>query len=185
MGRGAEPVEAEPRRLAGHAIRAIADQSRTQQRRGVYVVVRVRHREAEAGVGDGELGVAAVDLIAGIARLPAEVLSTSRAIGARAAGPAEPRHADAITGGEALHAAARADDAADDLVPGNDGQLDRREVAVDDVQIAVAHARRRGADQHLAAVRLVDVDGFDGQGCERLATEGGGHLHDGVLTRRA
>ena len=48
---------------------------------------------------------------------------------------------------------------------------------VDDMQIAVTHPGRRGADQHLAAPRLVDVDRFDGQRLVHLAKDRGVDLH--------
>ena len=46
----------------------------------------------------------------------------------------------------------------------DDRPVDRKAAqAVDDVQIAVADPGRRGADQHLAAPRLIDLDLFEGQ----------------------
>ena len=56
-------------RVAGHAQRAVADQPGAQQRRGLGVAVAVGQRKAVARVGDGVLGVAAVDLVAGEARV--------------------------------------------------------------------------------------------------------------------
>ena len=48
---------------------------------------------------------------------------------------------------------------------------------IDDMQIAVTHPGRRGADQHLAAPRLVDLDRFDRQRLVHLAKDRGVDLH--------
>ena len=93
---GAEAVEAEPLGVAGHPQRAVADQPGAQQRRGLEVRVAVGDREAEARVGDRVLGEAAVEVAAGEARAVAQVLAAGAAVAARAAGPAQPRHADAL-----------------------------------------------------------------------------------------
>ena len=61
----AEAVDAEPLGVAGHHQRAVADQPGAQQRRGLEVGVAVREREAEALVRHGQLGVAAVAVVAG------------------------------------------------------------------------------------------------------------------------
>ena len=74
VGRGAEAVEADPLAVAGEPQRAEADQAGAQQRRDGEVVEAVGQREAVARVGDGELGVAAVDVAAREARAVAEVL---------------------------------------------------------------------------------------------------------------
>ena len=50
-------------------------------------------------------------------------------------------------------------------------------LAVYHMQIAVAHPGRRGADQHFAAPRLVDVDRFDRQRLVHLAKDRGIDLH--------
>jgi hypothetical protein len=49
--------------------------------------------------------------------------------------------------------------------------------AVDHVQVAVAHPGRHGADQHLAARRLVDLDGLDGHGLVDPVKDRGADLH--------
>ena len=63
--RGAEAVEAEALGVAGQAQRAVADQPGAEQRRRLQVGEALGYREAEALVGDGVLGVAAVDVVAG------------------------------------------------------------------------------------------------------------------------
>jgi hypothetical protein len=66
---GAETVETEPARLTGHAQRTVADQPGTEQRCHFRVGVAGRDREAEALIRHGVVAVAAIDLIAGEARL--------------------------------------------------------------------------------------------------------------------
>src|SRR5215218_1749405 len=62
---GAEPIEPEPDAVAGQPQRPVADQSAAQQRRDLEVGHLAGERQAEALVGDGPLGVAAVDVAAG------------------------------------------------------------------------------------------------------------------------
>ena len=50
--RGAEPVDPEPRAVAGEPQRPVADQPGAQQRRGLEVAVPLGEREAEPRVGD-------------------------------------------------------------------------------------------------------------------------------------
>ena len=78
VGRRPEAVQAQRLPGAGQPQRAKANEAGAQQRRGVHVVHAVRKRKAVAGVGDGALGVAAVQLVAGEAGLGAEVLSVRR-----------------------------------------------------------------------------------------------------------
>ena len=96
VGGGAEAVEADPLGLAGQAQRPIADQPGAEQRRRLLVGIAGRQREAEALVGDRQLGVAAVDVVAGEAGAVAEVLAARAAVAALAAGPAQPGHADPV-----------------------------------------------------------------------------------------
>ncbi len=60
-----------------------------------------------------------------------------------------------------------------------DDRLVQREPpdAVDDVQIAVAHAGRRRAHEDLTPPGLVDLHRFDGQGLVYLPEDGGLHVH--------
>ena len=103
MGRRAEAIDAEARRVAGHLQRAVADQPGAQQRRCFGVAVAFRQMEAVARVGDRVRGVAAVDLVAGEAGAVAEIFLPVAAIGAGAVGQPEPRHADAVADGETFH----------------------------------------------------------------------------------
>src|SRR5581483_380201 len=55
---GAEAVEPEPVRIAGHAQRTVADEPGAEQRRRIDGGVRRGNGEAKARVGDGVLGIA-------------------------------------------------------------------------------------------------------------------------------
>ena len=100
VGGGAEAVDAEVRRVAGHAQRAIADQPGAQQRCRLDVGVALGQGKAVAGFGGRVLGVAAIDLVAGELRRIAEVLAAGDAVGARSAGVAEPGNADPVSRAE-------------------------------------------------------------------------------------
>ena len=56
--------------------------------------------------------------------------------------------------------------------------------AVDDVEVAVTDAGGGGADQDLAAPRLVDLHGFDRERLVHLAEDCGLHLHTVLLIER-
>src|SRR5205823_5898224 len=92
---GAESVDAEVVGVAGEFEGAVPDEAGAEQRRGGGVVVGVGERIAGALVGDGELGVAAVDVVAREAGAVAEVLVAAAAVVAGAAPPGEPGDADA------------------------------------------------------------------------------------------
>ena len=140
MRRRAEPVEAEPLGVARQAQRPEADQAGAEQRRRLEIRVAVGNREAEALVGDRVLRVAAVERVAGEARVVAEVLAPRPAVAARAAGPAQPRHADPLARREARRRPGRRRDRADDLVAQHQRQLRLGQLAVDDVQVGAADA---------------------------------------------
>jgi hypothetical protein len=139
VGRGAEAVEPEARRIAAHPVGAIADQPAAQQRRGLHVGDVVGDVEAEPLVGDGQLGVAAVDVAAGEARVDAQVLAPACAVAAFAIGPAQPWDADtaAVLG------------RADDLVAEDHRKLGRLDLGVAQMQVGPAHGARRHPDEQL------------------------------------
>src|SRR5207244_11758301 len=72
VGGGAEAVQAEPLGVPGRPQRAMADQAGAEERRRLLVGVALGNRKAEALVGDGVLGVAAVEVVAGEPGLAAE-----------------------------------------------------------------------------------------------------------------
>src|SRR5205807_7112131 len=82
VGGGAEAVEAEPLRIPGPPQGAVADEPGAEQGRRLQVGTAGGDGQAEAPVGDGLSGVAAVDLIAGEAGELAEVLAPAEAVAA-------------------------------------------------------------------------------------------------------
>jgi trans-2-enoyl-CoA reductase len=80
----------------------------------------------------------------------AKVLVTTRAIGADAAGVAEPRNADAFTDAQSLDARSERIDAANDLVTGNDWNMWIGKLTIDDVQVRAANAASRDLYSNLA-----------------------------------
>ena len=150
VGRRAESVDADALGIARLSQRAVADQPGAQQRPGLDVGQTGRKRMDEACVGDRVLGVAAVQLVAGEARLRAEILVAATAEAAVAARPAEPRHADPVALAQGVDVGSRALHRGDDLVPEDERELRRRQLAVDDVQVGAADAARPDPQQHLA-----------------------------------
>src|SRR5207302_1582524 len=93
-------VEAEAAGIACHAERSRSDEPRAEQRRRLGIGVLLRQRETVPFVRDGQLRVAAVDLISGEPGAFAQVLAVRAAIDADAAGPSEPWDADPGPPGE-------------------------------------------------------------------------------------
>jgi len=114
--RGAETVETETLRLAGHPVRAVTDQPGAHQRRGLLIGIALRYRETEADIGDTALGEPAVDLVAGVDRLVTQVLASAAAEFANATATAQPRHSDAVARREPRDPFTQLGDSADDLV---------------------------------------------------------------------
>src|SRR5581483_1688128 len=148
MGRAAEAVEPDScaRTDVGAADRAIADYPGAHQRRRRLVAERVGNRVSEVLADDGILRVAAVVIVAGEARVGAEILAAAPAICARAAGFAQPGHPDARARREARAALAASRDRPDDLMAGNYAWMARRQVALGDVQVGATYPA--GADPH-------------------------------------
>jgi len=111
----------------------------------------VREREAVALVGRRELGVAAVDLIAGESRRVAEVLLAARAEFAASTARAEPGNPEPRPRCD-RDARAGGDDFSDDLVAGHERRTHRLELAVD-VQIGAADRARAHPEEHLSVRR--------------------------------
>src|SRR5262249_33594058 len=72
------------------------------------------------------------------------------------------------------------------LVAEDIGSIERKSPeAIDDVEVAVTDAGRRGADQDLAAPRLVDLHGFDRERLVHFPEDRGLYLHVVLLIRSA
>ena len=132
--RRAEPVQPEPLGVSGEPERPVADQPGAEERGGLDVAVAVGDRQAEALVGDRQLGVAAVEVVAGEAGAVAEVLTAAQAVAARPVRPAEPGHAEP--------AAVLGD--ADDLVAEDERQLGVGQLPVERRGGRSGTRRRRG-----------------------------------------
>src|SRR5262245_49087407 len=98
-------------------------------------------------VGEGVLGVPAVERVAGEPRAVAEVFPPGSTVGAFAAGPTEPRHAHAVADSEAFDAGAFAFHDANDFVPWHERQLRIWQLPINNVEIGTAHAACTHADQ--------------------------------------
>src|SRR5947207_12774405 len=96
VGGVAKAVNADSVRVTTFSIGAIAKHSGAQKRRNLDVVVFLGQMETKARVGNGELGVTAVDRVAGELRIVAKVLARRSTISAIAVGPAKPRDADPV-----------------------------------------------------------------------------------------
>jgi len=130
-------------------------------------------------------GVAAVTGIAREERGIAQVLPVCAAIGADAAGPAEPGHADAFAYGECDNIRADCGDPADDFMAWDDGQLRPWQLAVDDMQVGAADPARGNLDQHLAAAGGRRLPLAHDEGKTRPVQHHGSHQrHDVPLVRR-
>jgi hypothetical protein len=149
VGGGAEAEQAEALRVAGEAEGPVADQARAQQRRGLQIGVSVGHGEAEALVGRGVLGVAAVELVAGESGPVAEVLPSREAVSTSTIGVTEPGHPDPVAGRKVLYVLPGLLDDADDLMARDQGVLRVGQLPIYHVQIRAAHTAGADPDQDL------------------------------------
>src|SRR5205823_7696092 len=116
-------------------------------------VITLGQCKTEAFVGDAKLGIAAVDVIAGEARVHAKVLETAAAESAGLVDRAKPGDADAITSRKPLRALAGRLDPADDHVTDHERKLGFAQLTVDDVEVGATNRADRDTNQDLAASR--------------------------------
>jgi molybdopterin-guanine dinucleotide biosynthesis protein A len=156
----AEPIDPEPApgREPRPPQRAVTDDASTQERRRVLVVEKVGKRIRVVLSCKRVLGVSAVLIPSGKARVRAEVLVSANAEPASAARLAEPCDADAVADRKALGAGPEGFYDADDLMSGNDALPMYRQVALGDVEVRPAHGTRARADAHLSVAGLRHVD---------------------------
>jgi hypothetical protein len=144
-----ESVDAKPGGRRCHPICTVTNQAGTQERCDMYIVVRNWKRKAEGGIGNGEFGVPAVELVPGVPRIRAEVFPIFPAEVTDAARPAKPRNADARAWHQRGHLTADGLDSSDDLMTRNNGNRGIREFAIDEVEIGAAHAACQHPDEDL------------------------------------
>jgi hypothetical protein len=151
---------------SGHPIRSVTDQTGTEQRSGVSIVVFRRQGKAERCVRDGVFGVAAVNLISSVFRARAEILALTAAEFTHAARPSEPRDADAITVRMIRDVGANRFDTTNDLVSWHDWYRGLGQIALDDVEIGAADPTREDFDEDLfrSGLRRLGFSEFDATG---------------------
>ena len=154
MGGGTEAKEADAvaRLDSGDTQAAKADDSGAQQRRGVQIVERIGQWKHEVGARGGELGISAIDRIAGKGGRIAKILPASRAIRAGAVDSADPGHSD--PGPERQILVCAIHNLADDLMAGDQRVAQRRQFAGHDVQVRATNAAGSHAKQNVARLRF-------------------------------
>src|SRR5262245_61218225 len=92
----AESVNTKTPSIARFAIGSVTDQPRAKQRCNLAVVVTVRQMKTVSRIRDGELGITAINCVAGETRVIAKIFSAGSAIRAIAISPAKPRDSHTI-----------------------------------------------------------------------------------------
>src|SRR5438874_13811885 len=115
-------------------------------------------------IGNGQLGVTAVDRVTGKAAVIAKVLSAGSAIRAIAVGPAKPRDSHAISDCEVRSFFADFFDSSDNLVTENQWQFRIGQFAIDNVKVSAANRARAHPHKQLsfAWLRLRHIAQFQG-----------------------
>src|SRR5918994_2116209 len=144
------PPRSSAARATGPPQGAVADDAGTQERCRVLVVEAVGHLVGVGLVDDGPLGVAAVRVPAGEARIGTQVLAPAPAPAAAAAGVAQPGDAGPMPRSEAAAPGADGIDGADDLVARHGRRAVRGEVALGQVEVGPAYAAGRYPHPDLA-----------------------------------
>ena len=149
---GAKAVDPEPfaRTNAAQTIGTVSDDARAQQGRGVPIGERLGNWVGEVLMYGCVFGVTSVHMQTGELGVFTQILEIVAAEPASLIGEVKPWDADAVSKFEMSGVAAQGIDEAHDLVPGNDGQLGKVEVAFNGMEIGVADAAAGNADANLA-----------------------------------
>src|ERR1035437_2347203 len=160
MSRAAEAVESD--RRTGPDLSALdcakPDNSGAQQRRRFLIAERIGKSIGEILPHDGPFAVAAVVVVAGEARVRAEIFAPATTIDANAAGLAKPCDPDSIAILETSGVDAALVHDADHFMTRNDSRVARRQVAFGNVKIGPAYAASAYPHENFARPRL-------GHGC--------------------
>src|SRR5208283_5264803 len=108
-------------------------------RRQRLIAAALPQRERESRIRKGCGRVAAVARVAGEQRPVTQVLALHQTVRADTAGVPQPRNTDALAELEPLDAPPERIDAADDLMPRDDGYMRLGQFAIDHVQVGAAH----------------------------------------------
>src|SRR5437773_4930506 len=117
-----------------------------------------------APIGNGELGVTAIDGVTGKAGIIAKILSAGSAIRAIAVGPAKPRDSHPISDCEVRISFADFSDSSDNLMTENQRQFRIGQFPIDHVKVSAANRARADAHEQLsfAPLRLRHIAQFQG-----------------------
>ncbi len=141
-------------RLARFAQRPITQQACAKQRRGLDIVVMIGQPKTKPCVGDGKLGITAIDGVAGETRVVAKIFAVGPTISAFPICPAKPRNANAIADGEFFNTFADLFDAPDNLMPGNQRQLRLWQLSIDNMEISPTNRTGTHANEQLSRSRV-------------------------------
>src|SRR6185312_6644164 len=117
---------------------------------GGNIVIRIGQFVYEVLGRDSVAGESAVSVKAGEPRKLAEVFTTSGAKPTNAAGISQPGNPDAHSERPAFTVGSERVNDADDLVPGNDRERRRMNIAFGDMQVGPANCAASHGDAHLA-----------------------------------
>jgi hypothetical protein len=109
--------------------------------------------KAKSRVGDNELGVTAVDRVAGKLCAIAKIFAVRPTINAVAVGPAKPRDANTVAEGKSFDASTDLFDATGNLVAQDQWQLWIRQFTIDNVKIRSAYSARCDSHKQLSLGR--------------------------------
>ena len=127
----------------------------------------------EVGVGLRVLDVATVDGVAGEDDVVAEIFFVAQAEGAGAVGASDP--GDSYAGADGEFGCGAVDDLAYDLMSEDERVAERRQVALEDVQVGAADSAGEDAEEDVAGSEGWSRDVFDGERGGVGAEEGGFH----------
>jgi hypothetical protein len=167
MCRSTEAIKTQSLGLSRKTKRTIADQPGTEERCCLLVRVTRWNRKAIALVSDRVLSEAAIQRVPSEAGTITEVLAPASAIATLSARPAEPGHADSLTGNESIRPRPGPDNLSDDLMPEDERQLWTRQLPSDDMEVGPADTTGTDPEQDLARTRLRDGKLLENQGLPR------------------
>jgi hypothetical protein len=148
-----ESIDSHAASGAGGPQRPVADEPRTEQRRGLGIRIHGRQAEAKSRIGNHIFGITPVHRIAGKTGAFAQILATVQTIAAFTACPRQPRNPYPLPQFERVDPGTKRGYSADNLVAWNDMSFRIGQIAIDNVKVGPADSASRHFYQYLTIPR--------------------------------
>jgi hypothetical protein len=139
MRGGAKTIQADTLAVLHQTVCAVSNQPCTKQRRCLQVAVAVRQWKTVGGFCNRVFRETAIELVARVMGLIAQVFLAAATIIAVAAATPKPGHTHPLASAQAVNRLSECHDFTDNLVPGDKRQLGFVQIAVNYMQVSPAN----------------------------------------------